>query len=204
MQLTARSKFELCGWNVINKKMSSRKTRFNSQIDDGGQRRSTLMASLEKAMNDIEGKLDLVVDALNAINDRFITVHEIINQASDGLDPRIDVNSEGIKDNAEKVEALEQENKQLKKEAEILKGIIFKYDTEIASMRDKLTRLTAKSMAPNIIISSIDGDSSNAKEDNCKEKVSSFLKNIMGIDHKTKQIQVAHRVGESQEEKTDR
>ena len=142
-----------------------------------------------------DAKLDLILTVLDTINSRFEIMHNIINEASDGLDPRLDTVNETAKDNSDRLEALEVENAQLRKEAEILKGVIFKYDTEIASMWDKLTKLTTRSMANNVIISGIEDDKQDPKEESCKSKVKTFLTKTLKVEHEDKHIQVAHRLG---------
>ena len=114
--------------------------------------------------------MDQLVDAIQKINARFEIIHSIVNNASDGLDPRIDSVQEGSIDNAEKIESLEQENKQLRFELDLIKNIVFKQDTDITSVRSRITDLTARSMSKNITISGILDDPGNAKE-NCKQTV---------------------------------
>ena len=45
---------------------------------------------------ELSEKLEMILDALSKVNEKFTTVHNIINDASDGLDPRIDDNTENL------------------------------------------------------------------------------------------------------------
>ena len=53
-------------------------------------------------------------------------------------------------------------------------------------------------MANNVIITSIEGD---CKEENCKEKVLSFMKNQLKMEVKEEEVEVAHRLGQIQPDK---
>ena len=170
--------------------MTSCTTRHQSHVQSVDTRaRLTLMASLETAINnillldhkefnksdDLETEVDLIVDTLDKINSRFEMFHNMVNDASDGLDTRVKTSVDHTKENAERVELLKKENKQLRFELEIIKNVIFKQDADIDAVRNKVTDLTACSMKDNITISSILNDTGNAKED-CKAKVIDFIK----------------------------
>ena len=81
--------------------------------------RSGLMSSLEESLNkdeilnsdamekaSPEAKIQLLADAVNNITTKFSIMHEIVNEASDRLDPR-------TTDNEEKIQSLVDENRQL-------------------------------------------------------------------------------------------
>ena len=196
--------------------MSGRQTRNKSQTDQTDSiAKRKLMASLENAINteelydqvefekgDIEVKLDQIVNAMDKINDRFTLVHNIINDASDGLDIRIDTNIDSNRDNAENMEALQVENKQLRQELDLVKGLLFKYDEEVITLRNQITTLTARSMSNNVVVTGITGDAEDPRKENCKEKSIAFLKKTMKLEVDNKHLQVAHRIGQFNPEST--
>ena len=136
-----------------------------------------------------------MIEAVRKLDNRFITTHNIVNDAQEGLDPRLEAAADGLKDANETIEHLKLENRSLKSELDIVKGLLFRYDAEIRSLRDKVTSLTARSMSNNVTISGITGDNINPKEDKCKSKVTQFLKDTMGLTFKEDHVQTAHRLG---------
>ena len=105
---------------------------------------------------DTEAKMEILSRAIITVNSRFETVHDIINEASDGLDPR-------TTDCEEKVGSLSEENKQLRFELDLIKGRFFKLETENAQLRDKVTFLSAQTMKNNLIIGGIVADKHSPK-----------------------------------------
>ena len=93
---------------------------------------------------DTDQKLQLLSNAVVETNSRFIKV----NDASEGLDPRA-THCE------EKVNALTEENRQLRFEFDILKGLFTKMERENVNLRDRVTSLTALSMKNNIVIAGL-------------------------------------------------
>ena len=72
---------------------------------------------LEK--EDPETKFDQIISALNVLNNRFEIVHNILNNAQDGIDPRIDALADSQVDQDEDIEALQKENKKLRSEVDL-------------------------------------------------------------------------------------
>ena len=192
------------------------KTRYKSQAENAAaaQRKYSLMKQLATEINNValieeedikiattEEKVDLIINAMDKINERFGIVHDMVNDASDGPDTRLDALSDANIDIAENVDELVKENKKLRLELDIAKGLISKQHEEIAMLRDKVTTLTARSMSSNITISGIIDDKSSKKE-NCKEKVITFFKNKLEMEVKEDQVQLAHRMGNAEEGKT--
>ena len=103
----------------------------------------------------------------------------------------------------DRVEALEEENNLLKKEVDLLKGIVFKYDAELHSLRQKMTDLTARSMNNNITIAGL-AETQKGKKEKCKEVVSTFLQEQMEITFDNKDILVAHCVGQPRQPENPR
>ena len=114
------------------------------------------MADFERADN--ETKFNLLSQAVLNVNNKFANVHEIVNDAENGLNSRLEENETTIT-------ALLEENKQLCRELDISKGLIAKQEIEINGLRSKVTSLTARSMRQNIIIGGITEEQS----ENCKE-----------------------------------
>ena len=161
--------------------------------------RATLMSSLEEMMNreelinsqdfdvaDDAGKIQLMKVAFEGVNDRFVAVHNIINDASDGLDPR-------VTDSDERITGLIEDNKQLRFELDILKGMFSKMETENSNLRHKVTALSAMTMKNNIIINGL------TTSDESKEKpidtVTEFLAKTMEVQHEKADILHARRLG---------
>ena len=128
--------------------------------------RSGLMSSTEEQLNKevlldldalpkmgTDAQLKMIAEATVTVNSRFSTIHEIVNEASDGLDPR-------TTDNKEKIQCLWDENKQLRFELDILKGVFIKMEAENTCIRDKVTVLTAQSMKDNLTFGGLIADES--------------------------------------------
>ena len=149
------------------------------------------MTALEKEINkqlldpeefedgSIEQKMDQIVDAIQTLNLRFSQVHNIVNDVQDGLDPRLEGASAQTTDNQERIEELEQENKKLRFELDLLKNLFFKQHAVTESLREKATLATAKSMSSNVCIVGIDGD--KEKDERCTENVNNFIEKVLEI-----------------------
>ena len=160
--------------------------------------RSGLMASLEELLNkedllnpetfakaDNSAKMTMIVDAINNINIKFSTVHEIINEASDGLDPR-------TLDCEEKIQGLTDENQQLKFELKILKGAFFKLEAENSNLRERVVSLNSHSMKNNLTIG---GLIANESMESPIDTVFEFFTDVMNLDVLKTQIHTAKRIG---------
>ena len=166
----------------------------------GRNPRQILMASLLDKLNaeseerldieklravDDEQKFELIVNAVEAVNAKFLTVHSMVNDASDGLDPRTG-------DCEERVLKLTDENKQLRFELDMLKGLFIKMEMENTNLRRKVTTLTAKSMSSNILITGLCGDETT---ENPTEVVIEFLEEKLDLDFSHDSIKTARRIG---------
>ena len=186
---------------------NKRSSRHQSQSTSS---RLALMSALEKDINsanffqddnfeegDIETKMDHIIEAIKVLDSRFITIHQIVNDVQEGLDPRIDAAHDSLRDSTETVDGLKKENLQLRKELDILRNLLAKCDQEITQLRDKVSSvLTGKSMSSNITISGITEDCADKKQDPCKQKVKNLITDVMGISFKENHLQVVHRIGE--------
>ena len=170
--------------------------------------RHQLMTCLERDINttplfdpesfeegSLEEKLDQVIEAMEKLNERFVKVHNIVNDAQDGIDTRLEGTSAQVLDSQEKIQELEEENQQLRFELDLLKSLIYKHSADLTSLRDKTTSCTAQKMSLNLTIQGILGDCENFKDDNCKGKVSSFLKDTMKLEIAKENIVSAYRQG---------
>ena len=92
-------------------------------------------------------------------------------------------------------------------EMEVVKGTLQVHDKAITSQQKKVVDLTARSMARNIIISGIDEvlqteENENGVTENCKEKALDFLRTKLKMELEDSEIEVAHRIGKSKNQKT--
>ena len=134
---------------------------------------------------DIDKKIELLTQAIMNVNNKFAKVNEMINDSDDGLHPR-------LKEEEDRIVALLEENKTLRKQLDVSIGLISKQDLELSTLRDRLTKLTAKSMENNIVI----GGLIEEIDESPKEIVKEFLSDKMMLEFNNDHIMVAHRIGE--------
>ena len=132
-----------------------------------------------------EDKETIFTQAIINVNSKFTTVHDIVNEANDGLDPR-------ITECEETMEILSTENKQLRFELDLLKGMFFKLEAENNQLREKVTILSAAGMKNNITFGGLCGDENT---ENPIEVVFEFLSEMMNLEFPKQQIQSARRIG---------
>ena len=163
------------------------------------------------------GKLDLLMVAINKINTNFHhkldDMRKELADSSHTFKPRLDAlqkehkellacvddlesNYKTVQNLITRIEDLESQNTCLADDVEILKGIVQVQDKQLKANNNKITDLTAHSMANNITISGLTGDS---KDENCVQKVCDFLWRQMKMNIKDEEVQVAHRIGISNE-----
>ena len=94
---------------------------------------------------------------------------------------------------ATKIQSLEDKVAKLNDDIATLKGITQVQDMMIQEHKAKIVDHTARSMANNVTISGLTGDS--LEEKNCKEKVMQFLRNSMKMKVEDHEVVVAHRLG---------
>ena len=102
-------------------------------------------------------------------------------------------NIPGIADNKEKIALLEEKVAKLNNDVATLKGLAQVQDTALRICQDKIVDLTARSMANNIIITGLEGDSNEEKD--CKVKVLTFIRQKLKLELKDEEVEVAHRAG---------
>ena len=152
-----------------------------------------LLNTTDYTKADIDKKFEMLQSAIVNINNKFAKVSQMFNDEENGLNPRL-VEAE------ESVYAMEEENKQLRFELEIAKGIINKQDQEISIIRDRMTAMTARSMRKNITISGL----VEKEQEVPKEVVKKFFSEQMNIQAQPDKIKVAHRIGLQQYPKVPR
>ena len=74
-----------------------------------------------------------------------------------------------------------------------LKGIVQVQDRSISANKSKITDLMVRSMKNNIVIFGLEGDSED--EQDCKQKVLTFLCPKLTMEVKDEEVEVTHRVG---------
>ena len=143
---------------------------------------------------DMNEKLDLLMSAINKINTNFhIKLEEINTKISDehqGLTPRLHDAEVCITELQTRMDNLEEANAQLKDEVMIPKGLVQVNDNKVGNLDKKVIDLTARSMANNVVITGINGDT---EEEDCKEKVLTLFRSEMKMQVKDSEIEVAHR-----------
>ena len=160
--------------------------------------RHTLMTALEDLLNkenlidveevhkaEMEEKFNMITQAIINVNSKFATVHNIINDASDRLEPR-------MTDCDERMLALTEENKQLRFELYLVKGLHTKLEEENKTLRSKVTSLSALHMKDNLIMHGLCSDE-NAEFP--IQVVQIFPEEIMCLEFDPDHIYTAKRLG---------
>ena len=102
---------------------STRQVLMSALVDLLNKPDSPALSPTELEEMDMELKVQKVIDVLLEVNDKFAAVHNIINEASDGIDPR-------LVDCEERISRFAEENKQLKADLELVKGLFIKSEEE--------------------------------------------------------------------------
>ena len=160
--------------------------------------RHTLMSALEDILNkettidmeevqkmDAGTQITTLTQAIIDMNTKFVAVHNIINDASDGLEPR-------ITDCDKRTMLISEENKQLRFELDMIKGLFIKSEAENVALKEKVTALSALHMKDNIIINGLCNDE-NAEDP--VESVQVFLEEVMCLEVAQQHIFTARRMG---------
>ena len=167
------------------------------------------------AVVDMNDKLNLLMSAINKINTTFhlkfkelsdtvtseqvSTTAKIANLESllQETQARVDdLEGKVLPDDVvDRVGKLEQENAQLRDELAIVKGLMQVQERRILSNKDKITDLTTRSMANNILIAGLVEGTTQETAKICKDKVLTLLCEKMKMEVKDKEVVVAHRLG---------
>ena len=177
--------------------MSGAAGRRHNPLSPGRKPRVDLMASLLDLLNkedllnmdalakaEPKEKFDMISQAIFNVNNKFSTVHDIVNEANDGLDPR-------STDCEEKLTAVLEENTQLRFELDLLKGLFFKMEAELDALKSKTTSLSAFTMKDNIVISGLE----QQEDENPVDVVTEFFTDKMELEFPSSSIIEAKRIG---------
>lgn len=154
-----------------------------------------------------DDKLSILASQFNKINMTFDNELREVNKKLDQKLTQIEnsiEDEEGIKTKLAEVEsnflevqerctALENQNDTLRREVDILKGVVHRQDIHISSLNNKVTFLTARSMEKNLVISGIE-EFRNPVKENCRITVADFLREKMDLNGEP-DIKSAYRIG---------
>ena len=158
---------------------------------------------------EVNVKLNRLMVAINTINTNFHhKVESLHNQITGVVTPKIEAvenayvelaarvddleqNQPSHKELLDKIGTLESTCVNLKDDVALIKGIIQVQDKQIKTQGSKLVDLTTRSMAKNIIISGI----LEQKEEDCKAAAFKFLRELLKMEVKDSEVEVAHRAG---------
>ena len=165
---------------------------------------------------DIEDKLNLLMSAINKVNTNFhIKLEQIqlemqkdrtstnskisaLENLCQEMQARLDDNEVAASDIAgltDRIAELEETNANMMDDISILKGLAQVHDKAITVNKSKIIDLTARSMANNILVQGLTGDSGEETMAACKQKVLEFLRVKMNMEIEDAEVEVAHRLG---------
>ena len=146
-------------------------------------------------------KLNLVMMAMNTINEsvdkKFHLIITALNLEVDGVFPRLRDCESAVEDYKERVEQLKETNELLKNDVTFLKGVVQVQERQIEALTGQMADIKIRSMRNNITISGLKGDHDG---ENCNQKALNFIKEKLEMDTSENDIQVAHRVGDRNEQ----
>ena len=151
---------------------------------------------IDFAQADESSKLDLIMVALNKLNTmlqkKSMKIECALTEKENGVFPRLQDNESDLDRYSNTL--IDYQNKVTKLEDEIaqLKGIVQVQDRQIGTMRDEITKLKARSMKKNIVVSGITGDE---KDEDCKQQSKAFLDSKLKRPTDLHEIKVAHWLG---------
>ena len=153
-------------------------------------------SSFHHKFEDLLKKLTIVERSFDSkVSNLQTEVSELQNLFDDkekGITPRmhdVEIEVSGI---LTRVDNLEEKVATMQNEMAILKGTVQVHEKQLTSNAAKITDLTFCSMANNVLITGLIG---NTKEENCKEKVYTFFTQQLKMDLQQDDIIVAHRLG---------
>lgn len=154
-------------------------------------------------------KLDMVFESINklyAVYDQVAKKIQPLNVAvfdtDDGILPQLQNLADYAKGADSRVDHLMKENNSLREELEVVKGILHKQAKQISTLQSRQVQQTARSMAENITISGIIGDSEQADASDAKLLAKAFLAEELEIeDEEQNGILVAHWLGQYTKDK---
>lgn len=145
-------------------------------------------------------KIDAVFEAVNKlynhhaqVSARTKSLEYAVFDQEDGILPQLNGVATFAKSAQDKQDLLTKEVLALREELDIAKGLIQKQSKQIKELKAKQVDLTARSMANNLTISGINGDTKDA---DVKSQLYNFLEEELGIDMEEQEnITKVHRLG---------
>lgn len=147
-------------------------------------------------------KLDTVFEAVNkmyAVQEQFLNRIKPLEYAvfdkENGILPQLSGLASCAKVAGSKQQDLEADNRQLREELEIVKGVVSKQGKQIQALQNKLADQTARAMADHIVINGILADAREADELESIALFSGFLEEQMEIECNREEVLTAYRLG---------
>ena len=148
-------------------------------------------------------KMDQLVIAINHISttlqNKFVGLQLAMIMNDEGIFTRLkelESANDATAIDANKIAELEEKNLRLEEDNALLKGVVQVQDRKISTLQKQVLDLRARSMANNLVISGITGNDEN---ENCKEKVESFIRTKLKKEIKDSDVKIAHRLGKKKE-----
>lgn len=148
-------------------------------------------------------KLDSVFDSINKLYNVYHNVAQRIQplevavfDQKDGILPQVRSLADYAKDADSRVDNLIKENASLREEIDVVKGVLHKQSKQIAALQGKQAHQTARSMAENITVGGIVGDSKEANNSDARMLVLAFLEEELEIEVDPTEVFVTHWMGQ--------
>lgn len=141
-----------------------------------------------------DSNLQDIIHKINGVCKRLDNIENFIKQPETGVKDRLSSMERKQDVHDGKVLFMAKEHKAIKHDMQQIKGVIQRHATQLQVHESKVTDLTARSMAKNLLISGIVED----HHENCKEQVRKFLLEELDINialDEDLKIKVAHRLG---------
>lgn len=147
-------------------------------------------------------KLDTVFEAVNkmyAVQEQFLNRIKPLEYAvfdkDDGILPQLSKMATCTKEAGTRQNDLEADNKQLREELEIVKGVVSKQGKQIHVLQSKLADQIARSMSDHIVINGILNDSKDNDETDLIALFSGFLEEQLELEFVREEVLGAYRLG---------
>lgn len=142
---------------------------------------------IQQSLQDIQHRLN----GLEELRSELQSVKESLREdlwGTDSLKQKIEYVAQQAEDTVQNVETIHKENKNLRREVDLLKAIVIKLDRKVSEQDREITDLKSRSMRDNILIHRFK-ESSN---ENLMLDIPSAIKKVYGVDLKFVRI---HRIG---------
>lgn len=142
---------------------------------------------IQQSLQDIQHRLN----GLEELRSELQSVKESLREdlwGTDGLEQKIEYVAQQAEDTVQNVETIHKENKNLRREVDLLKAIVIKLDRKVSEQDREIIDLKSRSMRDNILIHRFK-ESSN---ENLMLDIPSAIKKVYGVDLKFVRI---HRIG---------